>query len=108
MEFLVNGTRIDASYIEPTTNADDSALMDLHHTSIYYDIGDGAVNVVDLPSSLATGGGQIAYSFIVPVVDGQEVDVSLWATATDNNGNESLPSSTIVKRVDRLAPSFPI
>jgi hypothetical protein len=109
MEFLANGTQIDTQYTEPTTNADGSPLTDLNHTSIFYDVGDGVpVNVVDLPSSLNTGGQQVSYSFMVPIVEGQEADVSFWATATDTSGNESAPSPVVIRRIDRLAPSFPV
>ena len=106
MQYLLTGTQVEASYTEPTTNADGSPLTDLHHTSIYYDMGAGAVNVVDLPSSL-TGGGIVQYSFVVPILDGQERAVSFWATATDGSGNTSEPSTPVIVRIDRLAPAPP-
>ena len=52
-----------------------------------------------------TEGGTITVT--VPVAAGQQADVSFWATATDLSGNESAPSLTVVRRIDRLAPAAP-
>lgn len=107
MKFLVHGTQIDVEYNEPTQNTDNSPVTDLHHTSIYYDMGSGPVLVVELPASLNTGGSLVQYSFIVPVTANQEANVNFWATASDSSGNESAPSEVITLRIDRLAPKAP-
>lgn len=107
MKFLIHGTQIEAEYTEPTLNEDNSPLTDLHHTSIYYDIGSGPVLVIELPASLNTGGNLVQYSFIVPVTANQEATVNFWATATDSSGNESAPSEAVTLRIDRLAPKAP-
>lgn len=107
MTASVVGTDVTCQYTEPTTNSNGTPLADLHHTSIYYDMGNGAVHAADLPASLMTGGGTISYVISVPVADGEEKDVKFWATATDTLGNTSLPSPQAVKRIDRLAPAPP-
>jgi hypothetical protein len=38
------------------------------------------------------------------VAENQEVDVSVTATATDRNGNASVPSDPVISRIDRLPP----
>lgn len=101
MEFLSNGVRVYARYIEPTIDEDESGLTDLDYTSIFYDIGAGGVNVVDLPASLSTGGGVTTYSFIIPVLNGEDITASVWATATDTSENESVASASANIRIDR-------
>lgn len=109
MNLTNNGVELTLTYIEPTQNEDNSQLDDLHHTSIYYslDAGTTAVHVIDLPASLMTGGGEIAYSFSAPVLPGQSVDMLIWATATDASDNTSAPSERLTKRIDRIAPKPP-
>lgn len=107
MKFTLHGTEIDAEYQEPTTNEDGSPLSDLAYTSIFYDMGAGPVNVVDLPASLNTGGGIKNYTFNVPVLAKMESNVLVWATATDTSGNTSDPSVPVDVRIDRLAPAPP-
>lgn len=107
MKLTQDGVVIVLEYTEPTANEDGSQLVDLHHTSVYYDMGAGAVNVIDLPASLMTGGGVKEYSFQVPVAAGAEVDVLVWATATDTSGNTSDPSEPLVIRLDRRTPKPP-
>lgn len=104
MKFLSNGTELYATWKEPTSNTDGSALNDLHHTSIFYDDGTGPVNVVDLPASLNTGGGDMNYSFIVPVLDNEVKDIQVWGTATNNAGKTSAPSPVTTVHVSRLTP----
>jgi hypothetical protein len=43
----------------------------------------------------------------IPIVDSKETVLKFWATATDESLNESLQSVTVVKRIDKLAPSAP-
>ena len=107
MKNTLHGTELTLEYQEPTANEDGSGLTDLSHTSIFYDMGKGPVNVVDLPAALNTGGGAVSYSFTVPVLDKQENNVAIWATATDTSGNSSAPSEPLNIRIDRLAPNPP-
>ncbi|RJQ21998.1 MAG: hypothetical protein C4560_02955 [Nitrospiraceae bacterium] len=108
MEVTVNGVSVTLDYEEPTTNADlTSALTDLDHTSIYYDLGSGFVEADRIPATSATGGGHITAGITVPAMEGQEKDVRFKTTATDNSGNESADSNIVTKRIDRLAPAAP-
>ena len=107
MKYTAYGAEVTFEYTEPSTSADGSALDDLHHTSIFYDIGAGAVNVIDLPASLLTGGGVKEYSFTIPVPQGATINAGIWATATDTSENTSVPSEVLTVRVDRLAPAPP-
>ena len=109
MKLTNSGVELTLTYVEPTQNEDNSQLEDLHHTSIYYslDAGITVVHVIDLPASLMTGGGEIAYSFSVPVVPGQSVDMLVWATATDTSDNMSAPSEKLIMHIDRIAPKPP-
>lgn len=103
----VTGTQVTVTYDEPTTNEDGTALVDLDHTSIYYDMGSGTVKAIDVPATSLTGGGTISQIITVPVLAQQEANVSIWATAIDLVGNESVNSSVVVTRIDRLKPSPP-
>lgn len=94
-------------YDEPTSNADTTALTDLNHTSIYYDLGSGFLKSEEMPATSATGGGHITAGITVPVMEGQEKDVRFKTTATDGSGNESIDSQIITKRIDRLSPAAP-
>ena len=104
----VNDVKITVDYTEPTVNADGSALTDLNHTSIYYSISGGtAVKATDVNASSVNGGGIISQQITIPISNGQEADVDVWATATDNSGNESANSITVTVRIDKLAPGAP-
>lgn len=107
MKYTVYGAEVTLEYTEPSTNTDGSALDDLHHTSIFYDIGTGAVNVIDLPASLMTGGGVKSYTFTIPVLKGEMKSVSIFATASDTSGETSDPSEPIITVIDRRVPSPP-
>jgi len=103
----VTGAVVELAYEEPTVNTNGSALVDLDHTTIYYDMGSGPVEAMQVPASAPTGGATILQAVSVPVVDGQEADVTFWATASDASENESDPSNTATERIDRLAPGAP-
>lgn len=101
------GTEVSVEYTEPSTNNDGSPLIDLDHTTVYYDIGSGAVEANQVPASSPSGGATITTSITIPVSIDQEVDADVWATASDEVPNESLPSNTVVVPIDRLAPASP-
>lgn len=103
----VTGTEVTVVYTEPTTNENGSTLVDLNNTSIYYDMGSGTVKVADVPAISLTGGGTVSQVITIPVLDQQEANVNIWATATDLVGNESANSNVEVIRIDRLKPSPP-
>jgi len=103
----VTGVTITVEYDEPGFNADDSALLDLDHTSIYYNMGAADTKARDVPASAKTGNGHIQIPVDVPVLAGMERTVNLWATASDETGNESGRSNTVTVRVDRLPPGPP-
>ena len=107
LDFTITGVSVTALYQEPATNTDGSALTDLDHTSIYYDLGAGPVKAKDVPATALTGNGNITTPVDVPVTEGQEKNVIFWVTASDQSGNESAKSATVTKRIDRLAPGPP-
>ena len=99
------GTILTVDYDEPTTNANSSPLTDLKETVVWYALGgQPAVVCVTTPASQPTGGGHLSVACTVPVLDGQEVEVTVTATAADLSGNRSLPSDPVIRRIDRLAP----
>lgn len=99
------GTILTVDYDEPTLNADGSLLTDLKETVVWYALGSQpAVACVTTPASQPAGGGHRSVACTVPVIEGQEVDVTVTAVATDLNGNRGVPSDPIVIRIDRLAP----
>ena len=101
------GANVDVSYLEPTTNKDGSRLLDLAHTSVFFDTGSGEVRALDAPASSASGGGTIAVTVTVPIIEGMESNVIFYLSATDKSGNESAKSETQILRIDRLAPAAP-
>lgn len=103
----LTGSEVNVSYDEPTTNADGSPLTDLKETSVYYDVGLGAVKIKTNPAATPSGGKSITNTFVIPVSTGVAAVATLWATATDTSGNESAKSANISVRIDRLAPAAP-
>lgn len=113
----VNGVEVTVTYTEPTENKCDPAvgcstpapLQDLSHTNVYFELasGGGPQKQPDIPASTTAGGGPVSTTVTVPILEGQEDDVTFWATATDTSGNESDPSNSVVRRFDRLAPAPP-
>ena len=108
MIFLINGTQIHFEYDEPTTNADGTPLVDLDKTRIFYNKGQGPVQVAENPASSLKGGGHIVGDVLIPIIDNEELNVTFWTTALDFTGNESIRSQDVLVRVDRLVPAPPI
>jgi hypothetical protein len=101
-------TEVTVEYDEPVTNADGTPLQDLKETRIYYQMGSAAPTLaVTVPATALTGGGHIVQKVAVPVGPNQEADVVFWATAVDTSGNESVRSSSVTVRIDRLPPAPP-
>lgn len=107
MPATVTPEGIKVEYTEPTTNENGTPLTDLAKTTIYYDIGAGPVKAVDVPATAPTGGGAISQVITVTIAENTEVDVQIWATATDLSGNESEKSAIATVRVDSLPPNAP-
>lgn len=104
----LSGFDVQLHYNEPTTNSDNSPLVDLDHTTVWYDAGAGIIKGVDVPATSLTGGGlNVSATVSVPIAVGQEKDVIFWVTAFDKTGNESIRSNTVTVRLDRLAPAPP-
>lgn len=103
----VIGTEIEVAYEEPRTNANGSALTDLHHTTIYYDKGGGATKAAEILATAPIGDGMIRQRITIPAFEPAEFDVRIWATASDITGNESARSNEVVTRIDRLPPAAP-
>ena len=80
-------------------------MTDLQDTSVFYAFpAQSAVLCVPTPATAPTGGVHRSVACTVPVVEGQDVEVTVTATARDLNGNASAPSDPVVTRIDRLAP----
>lgn len=118
------------SYVEPSTNQDfcngdvlitvqadcvqaghiwvvGHALVDLDHTTIYYNIGAGPVVGKVVPASKLTGGGIIEETLSVIMPFYYEGEVSVHVTATDTSGNESTDSNYVKQSIDTWMPAPP-
>ena len=104
----IDSVNVTVSYTEPTTKADGSPLDDLSHTTIFYNSGVGWVEVTQIAATGPGGGGLIAQQVTLPIEEGQEVDVQVTATASDQSGNESVQAIPAQIRIDRLAPAAPL
>lgn len=108
LDVTVTGTQVSFVYTEPSTNPDGSPLSDLRETRLYFQKENGTPEIgATVPASRPQGGGIISATLLVPVLQGQEANVTFWATALDLVGNESARSVSVVQRIDRLAPSAP-
>ena len=108
IDFTVTGASVTATYMEPTANADATPLTDLAKTNVYYQVpASTPVKGPDVAATRPQGGGVITTQVTVPVVAGQDMTVTFWATATDTAGNESARSTEVQRRIDRLAPAAP-
>ena len=101
------GAEVKVTYEEPSTNVDRTPCTDLAKTTVYFDKGQGPVKGIDVTATKETGGGTILTTFIVPIGNNEEADISIWATASDKNGNESGKSNQVTIRIDFLSPSPP-
>jgi hypothetical protein len=103
----VSGTQITIAATEPTTNEDGSDLKDLHHCNANWQKSTDTIPTkeADIVATAVTGGGAINYQFIVPAVSGEDVDVSIWGTCTDDANNESKKSEVIIQNIDKQVPS---
>lgn len=109
MQIVDNATvRLNASFTEPTKSVDASPLSDLHHTTIYGQVGTNpASSLVTTPASALGGGGLINTTVLVPAPAGVLTKMDLWVTATDITGNESPPSTHVTVNIDRIGPAAP-
>jgi hypothetical protein len=107
LEVIPSGAEVSVSYQEPTTNADATPLNDLAKTNIFYDIGDGPVMARETSAISVNGGGNVIEKITLPVAQGQILNVTFWATATDTSGNESIKSQEVSLRIDLLPPAPP-
>lgn len=100
---------IEASWTEPTVNADGSPLLDLAYSSVYYQVGNGPVVVgAKLPATKPTGGGAVSTTLIIPAAAGAITLLTFTASETDLDGNESPKTSPVVFKVERVAPAEPV
>ena len=77
------------TYTEPTTNADDTPLMDLGGTIITL-VADGtALPDIDVVASSVNGGGNVSQDVAVPFTPNKMVSVDLEVSAYDTSGNAS-------------------
>ena len=108
MIFTISGTQVTAEFKEPESNANGTPLTDLKQTTLYYQLQGGpVVTAAVIPASTPAGGQSVVRDLLIPVLEGQESRVEFWATATDDDGNESGKTEIVVKIIDRLAPMPP-
>jgi len=107
LDATVSGTEITVTYTEPGSNKTGTPLTDLDYTTIYVSPEGGTDFTAQVNATSPTGGGNIVEKIIVPVLVDEEVNVRVWATATDTSGNKSIDSNVATKRIDRLAPAAP-
>ena len=100
-----------ATFTEPTTNSDASALTNLSYCNVYVLVpGQSAVKSANITASAATGGGVQTPS--VPIVWGpvpsRALSLQFWVTCTNTSGLESSASPITTLAVDpyplRLVP----
>ncbi len=94
----VTGAVVNIEYHEPSTDKN-GALTDLSHTTVYLN----GVKYMDIPASSPSGGGLISTSVDTSFPVDAMTDVTIYVTATDLSGNESVPSIAL----DRVAPDAP-
>jgi hypothetical protein len=105
LTFTVSGTIVSAEYDEPIQNENNAPITDLKDTQVLYQLGSGPIIIcVTTPASSPTGGAHVRVDCNVPVLPGQESDVTFTAVAHDLTDNVSVPSIPVIKRIDRLAP----
>ena len=108
LDAVVIGAQVTLTYKEPSTNSDGSALKDLKSTTAYYTVNGGpTIKGPETPATSSTGGVARVVTLNIPITDSQETTLKFWATATDESSNESVPSTAVIKRIDKLAPSSP-
>ena len=109
VDVTVNGTQVQVSYQEPTTNKTGTPLTDLASTTVRYAMPTTATPTAcnTTPASALTGGATITATCLVPIVLDQEADVRFTVTASDTSGNVSDPSIPVDRRLDFLAPAAP-
>jgi len=113
MNFVMTGSNVEATYIEPVNNEPDDAgnitpLTDLGKTTIKFQVqGSADITTTDVPATAPTGGGSIDQTVVVPALGQKQASVDFWATATDTSGNESVPSAKTTLSIDKLAPMPP-
>lgn len=97
-----------ATFDEPTTSQDGSAITDLAYTVVEYSIG-GAAPVVGphIPASKPTGGGHITTTVIIPAPAGAKTTFSFDVFAVDLTGNKGTATASVQSVIDRVGPSAP-
>lgn len=104
----LSGTQFIVSYTEPAVNADGTPLHDLHHTTIYYQIGMTApVRLIDVNATTPEGGQIVTGTVTVPVPENAETVVRIFVSASDVVGNESGKSVSNDQLIDHLPPGAP-
>ncbi len=102
VEWARDGATLTVTYEEPSRQPDGAPLTDLAKTNVYYQIqGQKPVKGPDIQATRPTGGGTVATKITLPILRGQRVDVTFWATATNRSGRESVPSTKIPGYVNR-------
>ncbi len=81
-------TSITVRYMEPTTNSQGQALLNLTKTTLYYDLGKGWTKIADIPATNPRGGGTIQKTISLKTSRKDSMDLKICVTATNINGLE--------------------
>lgn len=82
---------IRVRYVEPEMQVNGFPLTGLSHTTIYVDLGRGAVEQTKVAASSPSGGKPVERDLTIPLAPGQSVTAYVCVTATNTHG-ESLVS----------------
>lgn len=109
MRLIDNATaEVEVLFKEPELNGDNSPLLDLAYSSVYYKVGSAPlVSGARLPATRPTGGGAINTLLIVPAPSGARTTIAFQVSSTDLSGNESLKTPAVNFEIERLAPASP-
>jgi hypothetical protein len=77
---------VAVSYREPAFQANGTPLRSLSHTTIYYDLGEGAVEYAKQTATSVYGGGEITRDISIPVKAGKTVEARVCITASNSAG----------------------
>jgi hypothetical protein len=109
-EGRTSGFEVTVSYEEPRVNTDRSPLGDLKKTTVYWHWTgkpNSVTKAVEVPASRRSGGGKVRVTLVIPPPPGQEREVTIYTTASDEKGHESGRSNEASIRLDRLRPYRP-
>lgn len=82
---------LHVEYQEPETQVNGMPLRTLSFTTIYYDLGSGAVEYAKHNATDVGGKGKVSRDIVIPISAGKQTEVRVCVTATNSVG-EGAPS----------------